>query len=259
MLTRNHQLTNQEFIDLDSLSAACKLKDGNNVAIYKHLLSQNRPRLCNVLYYHQKQLIGFLSTFFFYGDACEITVMVAPDYRKRGIATQMLKEILPLIQSENIKSLIFSTPHDVNNEWLLAKDFRYLHSEYQMEQQQHYPLPIANKSLVVRFATMDDLAFICAIDDACFPTHQPELAIHIQNQLYDPNYKMPQFQKHGFGSTMLAHAVNYSLAANQPKLSLTVEAKNQQALKIYSRLGFKIENAHDFWSIPMEVLRLAKH
>ena len=289
MLIQNHQLTQQQLFDLDHLCNECKSEDGNIVAIYKHYLSQNRPRLCNMLYYHKKKLIGFLSTFFFYKDACEITVMVKPNFRGQGIASHMIKKILPLIREENLGSLIFSTPHDLNNDWLSKHGFQYLHSEYQMQLLQHYPLSIANQSLVIRLATQSDLAIICAIDHACFESPQPDLPIHIQNLLYDPNYKifiaelagvpigkahldikpettrltdiaiLPKFQKRGFGSNMLTYCINYSLMANQSNLSLNVETKNQQALKIYTRLGFKVNNAYDFWTIPIEVLRLAKH
>lgn len=289
MLTQNHQLTSQQLIELDHLCEDCKSKDGNIVAIYKHYLSQNRPRLCNMLYYHKKTLVGFLSTFFFFEDACEITVMVKPDFRRQGIATRMIKKILPLIRTENIHALNFSTPHDLNNDWLSLNGFRYLHSEYQMQLSLHYPLSIANPSLSIRLATEKDLAIICAIDHACFNSPQPDLPIHIQNLLYEPNYKifiaelegipigkahldvqpesarltdiaiLPKFQKRGFGSTMLTHCINFSLTAKQSNLSLNVETKNQQALKIYTRLGFKINNAYDFWTIPIEVLRLAKH
>jgi len=289
MLTRNHQLSSKQLLELDELCAACKTHDGNNIAVYKHLLSQDRPRLCNILYYYQEQLIGFLSTFFFYEETCERAVMVRPDFRKQGIAAYMIKEILPLIHSENIKTLIFSAPHDINNETFQAKGFRYLHCEYLMQRQDTQPAMITNQQLVVRRATIADLAFLCAIDNMCFTIHQPDTPIYFQKLLYDPNYTLfvaelngvpigkthldhqpehtritdiailPDYQGQGFGSAMLASCINYSLNAKQPNLNLNVETKNQQALKIYTRLGFLINNAYDFWTIPIEVLRFAKH
>ncbi len=289
MLTRTHQLTQQQLLELEELCCACKMKDGNTVAVYKHIINQNRPRLCNILYYHKKKLTGFLSVFFFYEDACEISVMVRPDFRKQHIATEMIQEILPLVQTENINTLIFSAPHNLYNPLLLAKGFCYLHSEYQMHHQENHPVSIDNPSLVVRVATARDIPILCTIDHACFPTPQPDLAMHLQNLLFDPNYRilisefkgiivgkahldlqpdvtrlsdiaiLPQFQGRGLGSTLLAHCINYSLAADQPNLSLGVETSNQHALKIYMGRGFVINNAYDFWSIPIEVLRFAKH
>lgn len=289
MLIRNHQLNPLQLLELDELCVACKAQDGNNIAVYKHLLSQPRPRLCNILYYHQKQLIGFLSTFFFFEDTCEVSIMVRPDFRRQNIATQMVHDILPLIRSEEIKTLIFSSPHDVNNEALSVREFHYQHCEYLMQRHRDQPAEISNHSLVVRPATINDLAFLCAVDNICFTIHQPDTPIHFQKLLYDPNYRLfvselngepigkahldlqpentritdiailPPYQGQGFGSAMLAHCINYSLANHQPNLILNVETKNQQALKIYTRLGFVINNAYDFWSIPIEVLRFAKH
>lgn len=289
MLTRNHQLSDQQLIELDGLCSDCKSHDGNTVATYKHLLGQERPRLCNMLYYRQAHLVGFLSTFFFYEDACEIAVMVKPSFRRQGITTFMIHEILPLIHTEGIKNLIFSAPHDVNNTWFVAKGFRYLHCEYQMQREEKKPVHITNASCLIRLATAEDVPVLCLIDSTCFSTPQLDSPTHFQNLLYDPNYKLfiaevdgvpigkahldlqpdgarvtdiavlPTFQGRGIGSTMLAHCINHSLAVNQTTLSLNVETNNQQALKIYTRLGFVISNAYDFWTIPIEVLRFAKH
>jgi len=289
MLTRNHQLNDQQLIELDSLCSECKSLDGNIVATYKHLLGQHRPRLCNMLYYRQERLVGFLSTFFFYEDACEIAVMVRPDFRRQGIARFLINEILPLIRNEGIKNLIFSAPHDANNDWLLAEGFQYLHCEYQMRRQENNAVEIAKKSLLIRLAEVADVPALCAMDSTCFTTPQLDAPTHFQSLLYDPNYKvfiaevdgvpigkahldlqpdsarvtdiavLPSFQGQGIGSSLLAHCINHSLAANQPNLSLNVETNNQKALKIYTRLGFVVCNAHDFWTIPIEVLRFAKH
>lgn len=289
MLIRNHQLTPSQLIDLELLCAECKAEDGNIIATYTCMLSKDRPRLCNTLYYSKKKLVGFLSTFFFYENACEVSVMVKPDYRKRGLARHMINDILPLIRSEKIDNLIFSTPHETNKKWLLAKGFRYQRCEYQMQRQDaHAPL-IPESSLTIRAATSDDLAILCALDKACFAVHQPDTLLHFHNLLYDPNYRifvseldgvvigkahldmqrdntrltdiavLPDFQGRGFGSKMIAYCINYSLAENQSKITLNVETNNQQALKIYTGLGFVIENAYDFWTIPIQVLRFAKH
>ena len=286
MLTRNQQLNTQQLTDLDTLCANCKNTDGNSVAIYKHLLKQYRPVACNILNYQQQQLIGFLSTFFFYEDTCEIIVMVAPTFRRKGVATQMIKEILPLLRGQRIKMAMLSTPKGLNNKWLSSKGFDYQNSEYQMQWKLHEPIIIANKSLVIRPATDADIPILCAIDDACFPIQQPHIESHFQELLHDASYKLfiaekkgepigkthlscqqgkvrltdiailPKAQGNGFGSEMVAHCINYCLAANLPDINLDVETSNQGALRLYNRLGFIVSNAYDFWKGPIEALQI---
>ena len=280
MLIQNHQINAQQLAQLDVLSTDCKIADGNIVAIYRHLLIDYRPASCNILHYHEEQLIGFLSTFFFYEDRCEMTVMVAPAFRRQGIAKRMLYEILPLIHARNIKTLVFSTPHDLNNLWLMALGFSYQHSEYQMHRQQNEPVAIQDDSLTVRLATHADIPALCFIDSACFSKQQLDMTSRFDNLLNEPNYKLlilhregvpigkahlhlqqdntrltdlailPPVQGLGFGSTLIAHCINYSLATKQPNVILDVETINQQALKLYIHLGFVINNACDFWTIP---------
>ena len=289
MLIRNHQLSLEQLSSLDFICTCCKRYDGNIVSIYKHLLPQNRPSSYNILYYDQKRLIGFLSTFLFYEDSCEIAIMVAPDSRRQGVATLMINEILPIIQAQEFKNLIFSTPHELNNPWLTSLGFSYQNSEYQMQLQQNEPIDIANTSLSIRPATHDDIPTLCTIDNACFLTQPMDMSIRFQNLLNDPNYRLliiqkdgtaigkahlflqrdgtrltdiailPHFQRHGFGAVLISHCINYSLAVNQPKLTLEVETANHQAANLYIRLGFIIHNACDFWTIPIDTLRRKFH
>lgn len=284
MLIHNHQLNAQQLTELTTLSTECKNVDRNIVPTYQHLLGQNRPNSSNILYY-QQHLIGFLSTFFFYDDACEIALMVAPAFRRQGVAINMLKEALPLVIAPHLKKLIFSTPHDLNNHWLSAHGFCYQHSEYQMRRDHSEPILNKTTSLVVRPATYDDIPILCLINDACFPTQPPDTPIRLHALLHDSLYQifiaeqegkpvgkahicwqqdsarltdiavLPHVQKRGFGSILLGHCINYCLNAHQSNINLDVETQNQQALQLYTRLGFVVNNAYDYWTIPIETIK----
>ena len=283
-LTRHHQLDQKQMLDLDALCIDCKNTDKNIVAIYKHLLSQNRLFPCNLLYYQEEKLVGFLSTFFFYEDACEIAIMVAPAWRRQGIATYMLNDILPRIDSQQIKKLIFSVPAELNNHRLPLQGFCYQSSEYQMLRQLPDPLLITNKELLVRPAVLADIPTLCVIDATCFTTPQPNMARRLEQLLHDSSYTLfvaekegeiigkahiswqqdsarltdiailPLFQRFGCGSALIAHCINYCLTTNHANIHLDVEVNNQDALRLYLRLGFIVDNAYDFWSIPIEMI-----
>lgn len=279
----NNQLSSQQLSDLDELCKDCKRIDGNTIATYQHILSQNRSISCNKLYYQQKRLIGFLSCFFFYEDACEIVLMVAPSARGRGLATQMLDESLPLLMSEQVKTLIFLTPNGFAKDWLVKKGLVYRSSEYQMQRCQVEPVDFDSTTLTIRLATEVDLLTLCHIDGLCFPESPLDASEHFFNLLNNPNYKLfiaetegkaigkahvsfehdrvrltnvgvlPTLQRHGFGGILLSHCINYCLANQRYRICLDVETNNEQALRLYARLGFSINNSYDLWSVSVGV------
>ncbi|MDA9271788.1 GNAT family N-acetyltransferase [bacterium] len=281
MLVRTHQLDDQQLSALDLLCAECKAVDGNLVATYRHLLSQDRPIPCNILYYQKHKLIGFLRTFFFYTHICEIAAMVAPHYRKRGIASKMLNDSLPLIIEQDIHTLVFSSPHQLNDAWLPTKGFTHQGSEYQMQYQNNATLMVNDKSANVRIATQADISTLSAIDTACFPAKEVDMAQRFFSLLCDPNYTLfivsqhgvpvgkahlywqpdgarltdiaviPRAQGRGLGSTLITYCIQHAIKANKPNIVLDVETINQSALNLYFRLGFIITNAHDYWTIPL--------
>lgn len=288
MTIRSHQLTSQQLHDLDLLADDCKKTDGNSIAIYKYLLGHKRPSSCSLLYYQEKRLVAFLSTFFFYTDACEVAVMVAPEYRNQGISTQLIREILPDLQTKTIKRIIFSTAYGLNNHWLTAKGFVYLNSEYQMLRNSNELVAADNKSLVFKQASLDDIASLCAIDLACFPAKQKDMSARFLTLVNDSNYTLflafkdevaigkahicwqeestrfadiaitPRLQGRGFGNALLAYCINYALSISPLPITLDVETNNQNALRLYTRLGFEVSNAYDFWSIELDRLDLTE-
>lgn len=285
MLIQTHQLDNQQLIDLDLLCINCKSTDGNLPAIYRHLLGKDRGRSSNILYYPEPgKLAGFLGAFFFYEKSCEIALMVAPEYRRQGLASKMLKTILPLIKEENVETLVFSSPHELNDDWLTGIGFLYQGSEFQMQRFSSTPIASQNKTVNIRLATQDDIPILCAIDHACFSTQNVNMAARFYNLLQDPanclfmieqadtsvgkahlNWQpngarlsdiavLPSLQGHGLGTALLTHCINHSLSKNKANIILDVETTNRQALGLYTQLGFIINNAHDYWNIDELVL-----
>lgn len=280
MIIQTQILDHQQLLAFDMLNAECKRVDGNVVASYRHLLGADRGRLSNVMFYDHQQLIGFLAAFFFRDKACEIALMVAPSYRRRGIASQMLERILPLLRIEGVDTVVFSSPQSLNDPWLLASGLEYQSCEYQMQQLINKPFFPKNQH-AVRLANPSDIPFLCTIDEQCFP----DLVIHdmpaqFKKRLHDPNQwifvvsdnegdpigkahftslsgsarltdigVLPSAQGQGLGSALVAHCINFAYSASVPTIFLDVESANQHACNLYLRLGFSINNAHEYWRI----------
>ena len=278
MLIQTHQLDDKQLLDLDALCSCCKKQDGNIVSIYRHLIEKYRSRPANILCY-QEQMVGFLAAFFFSPTICEIALMVAPSFRKKGVASQLLQTIRPLIESEAIETIVFSAPHGLNDAWFTTMGLQYQHSEYQMQRTSTQPLTTKDPAQIIRLATIHDIDHLCAIDMACFPTQSPDMPHRFYELLHDPNQTLfvieqnhipigkahinwqehgarltdiaiiPTQQGRGFGGVLLTHCINVVLSMNKFIIRLDVETHNQNALGLYTRLGFEISNATDYWQM----------
>lgn len=279
MLIQTPELDPQQLAALDMLCATCKATDGNLVAIYRHLLGKNRGRPSSLLYYQQQHLVGFSGAFFFNEKSCEVAIMVAPAFRRQGIASRMFNLLLPLLKSEGVNRLVFSSPHGLNDAWLPTAGLSYQGSEFQMQRNTCERIATHDSQTRIRMATLADIPTLCAIDNACFPVQTVNMPARFENLINDPahclfmisqeqdspvgkahiNWQphgarlsdiaiMPRFQGRGLGSLLLAHCINHALIANKHDIILDVETSNKHALGLYTRNGFTINNAHDYWN-----------
>ncbi|MFI4919223.1 MAG: GNAT family N-acetyltransferase [Legionellales bacterium] len=287
MFQSTEQLDEHQLKDLEQLRVRCRKTDGSTPNLYTHILAQPRALPASLLCYEQGRLLGFLGAFFFYNDAVEIALLVDPELRKKGIATELMRLIIPLIQSVNFTNLIFSSPSKLNDDWLPNKKFTYMHSEYYMERKELNPLLENNHALVYRAATNSDLSILYALDEACFQkksnndvpdrfqhlvgnrsyhiviayqNNQPIGKAHLRWDAHGATLSdiaiMPSLQGQGLGTALITHCINFALSEGKPTINLDVETHNQRALNLYTRLGFAIQNSCDYWSISIKQLGL---
>jgi len=286
MFIYNNQLNQEQLHAVNQLASLCREVDRSIPPLYPHILEQKRLNDSNVLYFQDGTLLGFLSVYFFYADACEVSVLVEPSHRRQGIAKQLLQTVMPLLIAKQMNTLIFSTPEAVNDGWLSELGFKYHHSEYQMQRQSYEPILITKQTLIVRKATEKDIPALCHIDEHCFPEEDEDMPARFNILLNENNYTillashqgkgvakahirwqadgsailsdiavLPKHQRQGLGSELLSYCINHALSLGTTKLILDVETTNENALNLYTRHGFKTINATDFWSIPTENMR----
>lgn len=282
MITRTHQMSLKQIDDLEALMARCRQVDHNTIPIYKHLIDKRHLLACNLLYYKDNQLIGYLRTFFFYSTACEVALMIDPKHRRHGIARTLLLDIIPTLQAENIQTLYFSTPHGLNQTWFRELGLGVHGAERQMQYDPHKPVTVKFKPAPIRLATVNDIADLVELDSQCFPNKKldPEevfrsilvtnnCAIFVLSQdqrivgkahVFKESDRaritdigvFPEYRGRGLASVLIKYCINHALINNKPKIVLDVEVTNESALKLYDGLGFQITNAHDYWSTPKD-------
>jgi len=286
MFLCNNQLNKAQLHAVEKLSALCQSVDGGLPVLYRHLLLQKRISENNVLYFQDEQLIGFLSVYFFYATACEVSVMVAPGHRREGIARGLLQTIMPLLLAKQTNSLIFSTAPTINDTWLSQLGFFYRNSDYHMQRNSYEPIFLAKQVLDIRKATAADIPDLCALDALCFTVEADNMPMRFAHLLDDNEYTLllalyhekiigkahirwqpngailsdiaiaPTHQNQGFGSELLVYCINHALTLGKTQLALDVETSNQSALNLYKRHGFNVVNANDYWAIARDKLQV---
>lgn len=167
----NNQLNNTQIAAVERLAEDCTIVDGGLPIIYWDLLAEQRATDNNIMAFQGERLVGFLSAYFFYEKACEISLMVAPDYRRQGLARNLLRAIIPLLVGKQVDSLILSSPAITTKPWQTKVGFFYRSSEYIMERNSYEPIFLAKDTLSVRIATVDDIPQLCKVDATCFSNH----------------------------------------------------------------------------------------
>jgi ribosomal protein S18 acetylase RimI-like enzyme len=284
MIFHNQQLTKMQQADLDGLIKVCQTNEGGIPVIYHDLLLKKRECDTNVFYYHQGQLLGFLSAYYFYQTACELSILVNPIYRRKGIAKHLLAALLPLLKTMEMETLIFSSVPIINDHWLPTYGFDKQQSDYHMERCSHEPVLISNPKLILRKASEVEMALLCSLDNACFGTPKVNMIQRFTYLFNNSDYRIllalkdnkvigkahvhwqadkanfsdiaihPDYQGQGFGHELLSHCINQVLMSGRVRITLDVESCNQPALALYIGQGFKIMITHDYWSISHDKL-----
>ena len=282
----NHQLTHQQLIDLNALARRCKWHDRNTVPLYNSTLKQRRSLPCNLLYYHNQQLVGFLSVFFFYENAAEIVLMVDPAWRRQHIAARLIAVIMPVIHTRNLELVRCPSPKDLNTDWLPTRGFCYQNTECHMQWKGAHPTEAREPNYTISQATDKDISTLVDINATCFSSEKTGMDARFHQLLHDESYNLfiihynnqpigkahahqedfqvqlsdiailPSFQRRGFGQALVSHCIRHIVSTSSLPICLDVEFVNQSALKLYEKLGFKIVNAWDFWAIPCTALSL---
>lgn len=280
MIICKTQLSNEELQQVNTLGGLCAAHDGAAPLLYRNILLQERATASNIFYLQNNNLIGFLSVYFFYVDACEISLMVHPNYRLQGIAKQLLHKILPILVTKQMRHLIFSAPVIMNPNWLKNYGFDYKSSQYTMQRLKKERVQIKNPRLSIKHATEVDIPTLDLIDSTCFESKSANMPARLKNLLVDPNYTiltavyehsiigavhlcweeqnallsdlaiMPKQQGLGLGGELLSYCINLAIDKGIAKITLHVE--NPKVINFYLHYDFKIIFANDFWSVGFE-------
>ncbi|MFJ7745324.1 GNAT family N-acetyltransferase [Peribacillus sp. NPDC097295] len=268
-------MNRKQLKDLEQLQLESEQGDFSLKLNWETLRSRNGVLQNDFLHYEGNQLVGFVGLYDF-GSKLEMCGMVHPDFRRRGIFTDLVNEALEAALRREARAIILNAPgpSDSGKEFLKRIPCEFAFSEYQMkwsltELSDH-------EDIIIRPSRITDAEIEIQLDIQCFQFLEKEAREYYQRIQYEDTLKtlmieadgitvgkirvdhsdgeawiygfsiFPEYQGKGIGKKVLSKIV-----AEQHNLGydifLEVEAKNARALGLYENCGFRTMQRQDYY------------
>jgi ribosomal protein S18 acetylase RimI-like enzyme len=283
-LIRSNGLTAKQLLEIKELSTICNAHDNITMKLnWDFLNSRPKDEVQDFLYYSGDELIGFLALYIFNNKEAEVSSMVHPNYRKKGMFLKLLSTASEEVKNRDIKEMLFFT--DVNSKsgiaCLTKLQTTYDFSEHLMRWSGQLKANEANNELHIRPFDKGDREIAIQLDSACFHIPKEDAEKMIDVQLADPTnlrlvaeYEgkvvgkinvllkenpayifgfcvLPSFQGKGFGQNILQATLSRLVELGITDIVLEVAIKNNNALKLYEKVGFELVTGYDYYRLKL--------
>lgn len=271
-------LNDQQLKDIEGLQQICEEHDKCQLKLNWDMLRERQNNLDDYLHYKDGSLIGFLALYGF-GSSYELCGMIHPQHREKGIFKDLFHQSIDSLKERGVKKLLINAPgsSDSGKAFLDTLPAEYAFSEYQMKWEHKNLEEVSDEEIKLTPARPGDREFILELDYLCFNVerddslefmemvgkdedsssfiinHKGERVgkIHVKREA-DKSYIFgfavhPSQQGKGIGRQVLQKTVINESKDGQA-ISLEVEAKNANALKLYEGTGFVSYQVQDYYT-----------
>ena len=264
-------------MDIKELQQACEAGEPFELKLnWDMLKAEDDTETKGLFHYVDEKLVGFIGLYGF-GNKVEVCGMVHPDFRRRGIFTQLYHEAAQVMNEKGYNKILLNAPANSESAkgFLNSISCSYSISEHQMKWEEKEMVQYDDVSL--RLATPDDFELKVQLDVQCFGFKDGEAREYNQqkNRVEDENFiimsgdqavgkirvshydgeawiygfaVLPEFQGQGIGRKALSNVVVKEHESGYP-IFLEVEAENTNALRLYESCGFKAYHSQDYYEL----------
>ncbi len=283
-LVKRQTLTEADAAAIKQLTFVCNSYEGLHTPLALDVLRTRPGNQTNeFLYYEDGMLVGCLNIPHFGTREKELTGVVHPDYRRRGIFRELLNAAKEECLDRGIHRLILvceqaSTSGQV---FVKAAGAPLNFSEYEMvlgTLQKRGPFAERLDLRKAGTADLDVLANILASSfndevegakqSAAFVLDSPNRQFYLASLAGEPigclNLDegdaeigiyafgiLPQYRRRGFGRQMLEEIISIIQAESQKGIMLDVETNNTNAIGLYLSCGFQIRTTYDYYGLDI--------
>jgi ribosomal protein S18 acetylase RimI-like enzyme len=284
-LVKRQILTGTEADAIAQLITTCNAYENLRMRLSVEMLRKRSGNETNdFLYYEDGMLVGYLNVDSHGVLEKELTGMVHPGYRRRGIFRALLAEAKEECNRRGVQKLILVCEHISRSGQAFVQAIGANHdfSEHEMVLGTLRERPPANPRLRIRKADSKDreaLAFVHATSfgddiegsrsyiDKCLQRPwstfylgllgaEPVGCLRLddlgqETGIYGFGVR-PEYQGRGYGRQMLEEAIRIIRAESQKGIMLDVETDNTNAVGLYLSCGFEIRTTYGYYSLTIQ-------
>jgi len=277
--------TEAELAQVDELLEICNAYEDLSLKLDPAML-RSRPgnETNDFAWYDAGKLVGLLALDDMGSEEKEMTGMVHPDYRRKGIFSALLAEATEEAKRRGIKRLVLICERFSRSgqAFVAAIGAQYDFSEHKMVLQtfnERGPYP---EQLHLHKARSEDVDAITRIISASFGQSEEGARRHIMESMHSPYSQyyagrlgsepigclnlfagdkefaiygfgiLPQYRRHGFGRQMLEQLIKIVRSESQKRIALEVETENTNAIGLYRSCGFKEITTYGYYNIDIQ-------
>lgn len=276
-------LTADELADIQKLVELCNHHDQIDLKVNPDMLQKRSGTHAeDFLCYADGQLVGFLGLYVFHGGEAEVSGMVHPSYRRKGIFTALQVKAAEECQKRNIPKQLFIVQRESTAGKACMEHFgaAYQFSEYWMELEQK-ERTVAPSAVQLRPAGPEDMEKLIWLNIHGFQMDEDrarEMSLRIESDSNRDTYLIlvseeaigkisvlrdggkgfifgfcvhPDHQGKGYGRKALAQTIQILKEQGYEHVSLEVACENSGALALYESCGFSVKSANDYYQLPL--------
>lgn len=236
------------------------------------------------LFYHEGELIGFLGMYGFLDSEIEISGMVHPEHRRRGVFSQLLAAAKSECIARNIPSMLFIVEEKSNAGLSFVERIAttYDHSEHYMDLTGEGKTPQPADLELVRASSEADAKAVGHLMAVGFGLPEQEMSKSLTTDLSNPSREIyiaraggktiaaisifksdessaffygfvvhPDCQGRGYGRFILWSLTEQMRRSGRTRIGLEVATDNSNALGLYRSCGFEVRTAYGYYRLPL--------
>ncbi len=283
-LLEQYGLDENELNEISQLAQICNQHDHLDLKLNWNTLRTRPTKQCNdLLFYVDGQLVGFLALFNFNSRESEVSGMVHPNYRRRGIFSTLFHTIVQNARQRSIPMLLLIVEQASSSGQAFVHKLpaTHEHSEYKMVLTEPHLPDKLNERLFYRPANQDDLQTLSHITAQAFEIPEEDVTWLNERTFSQPNHSfyvgevdhviigkidviltrdtglivgfavLTAYQGQGYGRQILTQTVQEILKSGRKHIWLEVSTVNKHALTLYQSCGFKETGSYDYYSFPL--------
>ena len=279
-------LKQQQLDNIAHLADICNEHDGLDLKLNWDNLRSRPPDATNDFLYYNEQgaLVGYLAIFSFNPREAEVSGMVHPAYRRRGIFRCLLDAARAECKRRGIPTLLLiveqASPDGLA--FMRSLPVSHDHAEYKMVLGELKIPERYSSEVQFRPATLVDIPVMKRITASAFDLSEDDVDWYTERIMKDsPKRRFflgvigetvigkidvvfdeqeafiygfavaSEYQGRGYGRTILAHTVQDILAQGQRRVALEVETQNERALGLYQSCGFRVTGCYQYYRLVL--------